>query len=493
MKSISCAKGFIVSISICIGVILFSNTVTATSTSTQHTAKADTLHTLGLFQGTELGFELERAPTRVEGAVMLVRLLGKEQEVVEKDFHHPFTDVPAWASSYIGYVYTNGIANGVSNVKFGSNDALSSQQYATFILRALGYEDNKGDFTWNTSLETMLKKSIINVTELTELQSKQFLRDDAVLLSYYALLSTMNSGQTLLENLKVQNVITDEQIETSLINGPTKLDTNQLPEVRVIVSSHMVATAYVDKTKLSDSMKTFHQFKVVKFNDKVQATQFESFMKNPKNATQIDVKVNEIKKSHPGVDYTNVIRKDIILNEELIQISQPPPFDTHLFLIYYDENDRVYAYSDYYIPFNKIDDLFAEIKYPIILNQLPKFENLYRIEHVTVLDHGQNNLISIYSSYYVAESFEAYQKQYGEFIFRVKFSSDVLIDVRAPLDNTDLKLKKSIISSFGNFKINMPEQNFTDGNKNYDYSIYFDYNFNVLGYSIEKIPKKVIE
>src|SRR5690606_2385455 len=205
-------KNLLIMFVLLVSVILFSSTVNAKTNKSQHEDKADSLKELGLFQGTKNGYELDRVATRVEGAVMLVRLLGKESEAIEKNYSHPFSDVPAWASASIGYVYKNGITNGVSNSKFGSNDALSSQQYATFILRALGYDDKKGDFKWNTSLETMNKLSMINDVELEELKSKEFLRDDTVLLSYYALQSNMKSGQTLLDYLKSQKIITHKQI-----------------------------------------------------------------------------------------------------------------------------------------------------------------------------------------------------------------------------------------------------------------------------------------
>jgi hypothetical protein len=41
--------------------------------------KAEALKPLGVFVGTEKGFELERPATRMEAAVMLTRLLGKEE------------------------------------------------------------------------------------------------------------------------------------------------------------------------------------------------------------------------------------------------------------------------------------------------------------------------------------------------------------------------------------------------------------------------------
>lgn len=55
---------------------------------------ADALHEMGLFSGTDKGYELDRAPTRAESAVMLVRLLGGEKEATEKNYKTPFTDVP---------------------------------------------------------------------------------------------------------------------------------------------------------------------------------------------------------------------------------------------------------------------------------------------------------------------------------------------------------------------------------------------------------------
>ena len=44
------------------------------------TSNADVLNSLGLFQGSEAGYDLDRAPDRAESATMLVRLLGKEAE-----------------------------------------------------------------------------------------------------------------------------------------------------------------------------------------------------------------------------------------------------------------------------------------------------------------------------------------------------------------------------------------------------------------------------
>lgn len=46
-------------------------------------AQAQMLCDLGLFRGTENGFELEKPMTRAEAAAMLTRLLGAEQEALQ--------------------------------------------------------------------------------------------------------------------------------------------------------------------------------------------------------------------------------------------------------------------------------------------------------------------------------------------------------------------------------------------------------------------------
>ena len=64
-------------------------------------AQAQMLYDLGLFRGTEKGFELEQPMTRAEAAVMLTRFLGAEQTALEGAWTHPFTDVPEWAAPYL--------------------------------------------------------------------------------------------------------------------------------------------------------------------------------------------------------------------------------------------------------------------------------------------------------------------------------------------------------------------------------------------------------
>lgn len=167
------------------------------------------LKELNLFKGvSDADFDLDRAPTRVEALVMLVRLLGKEDVALNGSFSHPFTDVPAWADKHVAYAYSTGLTKGVSATKFGSGSATSAM-YFTFVLRALGYTDGSGkDFTWDNPFDLALEAQIQPVS----VDTKNFMRADVVMVSYAALSATMNgSSLTLADKLVSEKVFTAEE------------------------------------------------------------------------------------------------------------------------------------------------------------------------------------------------------------------------------------------------------------------------------------------
>lgn len=170
---------------------------------------AGKLKELGLFKGvSDSDFDLERAPSRVEALVMLIRVLGCEQEAQDGVWQHPFTDVPAWADHYVGFAYENGLSNGISSTEFGVQPA-SAKMYLTFMLRALGYSDEGGlDFSWNDPYA--LARRIGILPDDADLQD--FWRADAVLVSYSALPVLLKDGsQTLAEKLMDSGCFTQEE------------------------------------------------------------------------------------------------------------------------------------------------------------------------------------------------------------------------------------------------------------------------------------------
>jgi len=173
-----------------------------------YTDKADILHEMGLFAGTDKGYELEKAPTRLEALIMLVRLLGKEKEAFGSTQPYPFTDVPPWAATYVSYAYHSGLSNGMSETEFGATLPCEARMYLTFILRALGYDDAKKDFTYNGAVKFASDISLIDAKYDRYLSVFTFLRDDMVMISYQALLQKMNnSTDCLLQQLVLQNAV----------------------------------------------------------------------------------------------------------------------------------------------------------------------------------------------------------------------------------------------------------------------------------------------
>lgn len=166
-----------------------------------YTAEADVLNRLQLFQGTEKGYELERAFTRAEGTVMLLRLLGLEKAALIDDVRSPFGDAdkPYWASAYVGYARAKGLVHGTSDTSFSPEDPMTGGQFEALVLRALGYAEaepeNAGDLAAASSLA--------GKEEALALAAKSpFRRDDMVHVAYRALTAKVKgSGTTLLAKL----------------------------------------------------------------------------------------------------------------------------------------------------------------------------------------------------------------------------------------------------------------------------------------------------
>ncbi len=182
----------------------------------QYVDLAQALKTMGLFKGTNSGFELSKNATRAEAVTMLVRLLGEETVAQSGGMRHPFSDVPAWASGYVAHAYNKGYTKGTSATKFTPDTAVTATQYMTFLLRALGYSDSAGDFTWDTALSAAVRYGIISEAEKSAM-SGTFRRDQMVYLSYCSLLAKRKgTGQTLLQYLQEKGVVSAENAQRAL-------------------------------------------------------------------------------------------------------------------------------------------------------------------------------------------------------------------------------------------------------------------------------------
>lgn len=217
---------------------------------------ADALFELGLFRGTDSGYELEREATRAEAATMLVRLLGAEEEALSLSYSAPFNDVADWSKPYIQYLYEKELTKGTSETTFSGSDICTSQQYIVFLLRALGYSESKQDFRYEDALEFASDLHLCDKTILKNTPS--FKRDDLCALSYSALAVTPKTGEKdLLTKLISSSAVKDAKGYDKLFeNYRSYIDaSDSLFKSKRYSCVHTLTTTFVyeNQTQISES------------------------------------------------------------------------------------------------------------------------------------------------------------------------------------------------------------------------------------------------
>jgi hypothetical protein len=190
----------------------------ASSSSVDYPAMAASLKTLTLFRGSDTGygegFDLEKAPTRMEALIMLIRLLGEESEALTCTAYQPFTDVPDWALPYAAYAYSKGYTNGVGPTTFGTTMSASAEMYTEFLLRALRYSSTAQSDISNAP-ERAYFVGVLTAGEVSALRASAFLRADVVYLSYYALETNVSGSSKLSDTLIARGVFSDATYRAS--------------------------------------------------------------------------------------------------------------------------------------------------------------------------------------------------------------------------------------------------------------------------------------
>lgn len=187
--------------------LIFLLATTPSAAAAQSSSYAEALNHLGLFSGTENGYELSRVPTRAESLVMMLRLWGKEEEALKSTYKNPFNDT-GWESRYVSYAYAKGVVNGINEYRFGGNRPISLNQYCSMVLRVLGYSETKGDFTYETAVSFA---SIVLGIDLTK--EREFNRGTLAKISSYVLNTRpKNQIATLGQTLSATNVFTTQAL-----------------------------------------------------------------------------------------------------------------------------------------------------------------------------------------------------------------------------------------------------------------------------------------
>ena len=201
------------------GDLLISPAPTASAARPTAGGAADALYALGLVGGYgknadgSVNFALGEKLTRAQAFVLVVRFVGAEKDATTSVQSHPFTDVPAWANPYIGYVYANGITKGVSETRFDPDTPVSEAAFLTIMLRVLGYNDGAGDFKWDDPYTLAQSVGIVDA------KADTFNRGSAFVICYRALTATVKSGNSIAEQLIAKGVFTKEAYDKAMNPG----------------------------------------------------------------------------------------------------------------------------------------------------------------------------------------------------------------------------------------------------------------------------------
>ena len=173
---------------------------------------AQALYKLGLFRGVSTAsdgtpvFDLDSVPTRNQAVIMLVRLLGKEQEALSGKWEIPFKDVQANSATapYIGYAYANGLTKGTTATTYSGTNPVTRNQYLLFLMRAMGYAYHSFyDNGYDTSMSTSDAEFVAGKLGLLDgADAGRFTRGDVALISKRALDAYMCFNKPDLQTLR---------------------------------------------------------------------------------------------------------------------------------------------------------------------------------------------------------------------------------------------------------------------------------------------------
>ncbi|MDP4132972.1 MAG: serpin family protein [Bacillota bacterium] len=187
--------------------------------------EADTLNKLGLFKGTEKGYELEKPVTRAEAITMILRMVGEEKDASLSSGSRNFSDVlPShWAYTNIGYAAYKGYINGTSDKTFTPDRGVTGQEFVKMLLSAIGYQG----ITIAKAYEAGIKYELLtnNYTKLAvSTEGYSLIRSDVVGICYSSLLVKNSDGKFLKDILAQKGIVDKEQLE-SLISSESDGET----------------------------------------------------------------------------------------------------------------------------------------------------------------------------------------------------------------------------------------------------------------------------
>lgn len=232
------------------------------ATSYSYEDEAQVLSDLGLMVGDGTNLDLGGKLTREMGAVLLVRLLGAEEDALAltdaeiaaalEDYTDK-DDISFWAEAYVAYATDAGYLAGRDDGSLDPQANLLGKDYATMILRAMGYEvDAEG---WAIATTLLTEVDGLSVAQAIKFNDKALIRDDAAGITYAALLGETAEAGTLIEALVAAGAVdADAAEEAGLYTKPVAAGVKDITmsELREVVVTFTAPVNATEAKKLAN-------------------------------------------------------------------------------------------------------------------------------------------------------------------------------------------------------------------------------------------------
>lgn len=155
---------------------------------------AATLQSLGIVSGTGgTSFSPDGTLDRAQACQLLVNTMGLSHQINSHSRKTLFSDIApgAWYNGSVNLAYAKGLINGYGNGKFGPTDPITYGQFATILLRLLGYTAEDVGYVWPMDYTAYCDD--LGISEGLSLSDNDALtRGEAALLLYRAIKEDAN-------------------------------------------------------------------------------------------------------------------------------------------------------------------------------------------------------------------------------------------------------------------------------------------------------------
>ncbi len=233
--------------------------------------QASILNELGLLDGFNVNedntpiYALQQQASRLQGLIMIIDFLGKTEEAMSYTGKTPFTDLDELdekSTKYVSYAYSQRYTVGISESQFGIG-TLTETDFLIFLLRALGYNEKNGDFSYSNVAELAEKLGLIVSSDTANLSNSIYI-DDCAHILYNALNAPMKDyDSSLINHLVDTEVISRAIIETSRINN-TNIDLPKLYFEGNIADMYSKSDVRNITVRYDGGLKSFEGFATIK-------------------------------------------------------------------------------------------------------------------------------------------------------------------------------------------------------------------------------------